>query len=157
MICVPISLSSRGSSALTLACVPTGMNTGVSTTPWGVVSLPRRALVCKSVLRSSNIAGKFRKRNIHEQIGGDVLQLPFQRGEVAAFGQLQSRAGFEQGFAGHRRADDLAGKFLDVHARPRERAGDFADDARTVAADDFQLRLPAWRCRSLFGVGLNND
>ena len=28
---------------LTDASVPTGMNTGVSTTPWGVISRPRRA------------------------------------------------------------------------------------------------------------------
>src|SRR5476649_2807903 len=56
MICVPISCSSRGSSALTLACVPTGMNTGVSMTPRVVVNFPRRALVDESVLRSSNIS-----------------------------------------------------------------------------------------------------
>src|ERR1019366_8726931 len=56
MICVPISWSSRGSSAFTLACVPTGMNTGVSMTPCAVVSFPRRALVCESVLRSLNIS-----------------------------------------------------------------------------------------------------
>src|SRR5260221_7583851 len=55
MICVPISWSSRGSSALTLACVPTGMNTGVSMTPCAVVSFPRRALVGASVFSSLNI------------------------------------------------------------------------------------------------------
>ena len=57
------------------------------------------------------------------------------------FGQLQPRAGLEQCFAGHRRADDFAGKFLDVHAGTGERGGDFADDAGTVVADDFQFRL----------------
>ena len=34
MICVPISFNSRGSIAFTLACVPTGMKTGVSITPY---------------------------------------------------------------------------------------------------------------------------
>src|ERR1041384_4528160 len=56
MICVPISSNSRESSALTLPCVPTGMNTGVSIRPCPVVSRPRRALVEASDLRSSNTA-----------------------------------------------------------------------------------------------------
>src|SRR5688572_22595403 len=55
MICVPISTNSRGSSAFTLPCVPTGMNTGVSMTPCFVVSRPNRAWLCVSVFRSSNI------------------------------------------------------------------------------------------------------
>ena len=63
------------------------------------------------------------KRDIHQQIGGDFFQIAFQRGEVAMFGQVQSRAGLEQCFAGHRSADHLAEKFLDVHTRPRQRAG----------------------------------
>jgi hypothetical protein len=45
----------RGSMALTEAWVPTGMKTGVSMTPWAVVSRPRRALVPGSVASSSNI------------------------------------------------------------------------------------------------------
>ena len=40
--------------ALTVPCVPTGMKTGVSTTPWGVVSRPRRAWEEGSVAKSSN-------------------------------------------------------------------------------------------------------
>ena len=44
MICVPISRSSRGSIAFTLPCVPTGMNTGVSTTPCAVVNRPKPRL-----------------------------------------------------------------------------------------------------------------
>src|ERR1039458_9142488 len=59
MIWVPISISSRGSSAFTLAWVPTGMNTGVSTMPCAVVNRPSRALVCASVFSSSNIAQRF--------------------------------------------------------------------------------------------------
>ena len=94
---------------------------------------------------ASTLALKFRERNVHQQIGGDFFQFGFQRGEVAIFGQLQTRAGFEQGFAGHRRADDFAGKFLDVHARARQRMGDFTDNARAVMADDFEFCLPA-RC-----------
>src|SRR5271156_904376 len=66
MICVPISRSSRGSSALTLACVPTGMKTGVSTTPCAVVNFPKRAFVCESVLRSSNIARRFNQNGAVE-------------------------------------------------------------------------------------------
>ncbi len=55
MICVPISRNSRGSSALTLACVPTGMNTGVSITPRVVVSRPSRPFDAVSVSNNSNM------------------------------------------------------------------------------------------------------
>src|SRR5689334_9752034 len=55
MIWVCISSNSRGSSALTVAWVPTGMKTGVCTSPWIVFKTPRRALVFVSDLRSSNI------------------------------------------------------------------------------------------------------
>src|ERR1022692_2470615 len=37
--------SSRGARPFTVAWVPTGMNTGVSTMPWGVCSKPARARV----------------------------------------------------------------------------------------------------------------
>src|ERR1700734_433204 len=117
MICVPISSSSRGSSALTLACVPTGMNTGVSTMPWAVRNFPRRALVCASVLRSSNISiAEFPKRYIHQQIRGDLFEILFERREVAVTGQLQPRSRFEERFTRHGAAGDFAGKFLYVHA-----------------------------------------
>src|SRR3990172_7227461 len=43
MISAPRSARSAGESVLTVACVPTGMNTGVWTSPWDVVILPRRA------------------------------------------------------------------------------------------------------------------
>src|SRR5688572_5168221 len=43
MISAPISSRSRWSIALTLPCVPTGMNAGVCTTPCGVRNSPRRA------------------------------------------------------------------------------------------------------------------
>src|SRR5712692_8270329 len=59
MICVPISRNSRGSSALTLPCVPTGMKTGVSTVPREVVSRPRRACEPASVWSNSNMGRKF--------------------------------------------------------------------------------------------------
>ena len=49
MIWAPISRNWIGVTALTVPCVPTGMKMGVSTTPWGVVSRPRRAAVAGSV------------------------------------------------------------------------------------------------------------
>ncbi len=54
---MPISRNSRGSSAFTLACVPTGMNTGVSITPRVVVNRPRRAREDGSVFNNSNMRG----------------------------------------------------------------------------------------------------
>ncbi len=45
MIEAPAAATSSGWSALTVAFVPTGMNWGVSTTPWASVSRPRRARV----------------------------------------------------------------------------------------------------------------
>jgi len=49
MIWVPISISSRGSSAFTLACVPTGMYTGVSTNAVAGGQPAKPRLVCASV------------------------------------------------------------------------------------------------------------
>lgn len=43
MICAPIVSSSSGDIAFTVACVPTGMNAGVSTAPCGSSRRPRRA------------------------------------------------------------------------------------------------------------------
>ena len=54
MICASISRRSRAESPFTLASVPTGIKMGVSTTPCAVWSLPRRALLCSEVARSSN-------------------------------------------------------------------------------------------------------
>ena len=45
MIEAPVSRMSSGDSALTVAFVPTGMNCGVSTTPWVSVRRPVRARV----------------------------------------------------------------------------------------------------------------
>ncbi len=45
MIEAPTSRRSSGVRALTVAFVPTGMNWGVSTTPWVSVSCPVRARV----------------------------------------------------------------------------------------------------------------
>ena len=50
-IVAPTSSRSSGSSALTVAFVPTGMNCGVSTTPCGSVSRPSRARVRPSARR----------------------------------------------------------------------------------------------------------
>src|SRR5205823_913529 len=46
--------SSAGSTVLTVACVPTGMNAGVSTTPCGVVKRPSRASLVLSRATTSN-------------------------------------------------------------------------------------------------------
>src|ERR1043165_715287 len=92
MIRVPISINSRGSSALTLPWAPTGMNTGVSMTPCPVVSRPRRALQPGSVLSNSNMGrrlpsgrstGQFQKGN-HTllQIGRGQLERFFQRDRI---------------------------------------------------------------------------
>src|ERR1039457_715762 len=91
MICVPISRSSRGSSALTLACVPTGMNTGVSTTPCAVVNRPSRALVCASVLSSSNIAQRVNQNGAVEH---EILRSGSRSFGVAR--QVQQMPGFKQ-------------------------------------------------------------
>ena len=99
----------------------------------------------------------FPKRNIHQQIGGDFFQIRFQRGEVAAFGQLQSGGGLEERFAGHGRADTFAGKFLDVHIRARQCTGDLPDNARTVVPDDFEPGLPALGRGSRGFVGADDD
>ncbi len=45
MIDAPAARMSSGVRALTVALVPTGMNCGVSTTPWVKVRRPTRALV----------------------------------------------------------------------------------------------------------------
>src|SRR6266850_2884951 len=83
MICVPISRNSRGSSALTLPCVPTDMKTGVSMTPWGVVNRPSRALEVASVFNNSNIAREV-------QPGRAGVQL-LNENELAGRGRRRSR------------------------------------------------------------------
>src|SRR5207237_3734180 len=55
MICALSSRSSRGLTAFTDPCVPTGMKAGVSMLPCAVSSRPTRALVFLSVAFSSNI------------------------------------------------------------------------------------------------------
>jgi hypothetical protein len=50
-MCAPASRTSSGLRLLTVPWVPTGMKAGVSTTPCGVVSRPRRA--APSVARSA--------------------------------------------------------------------------------------------------------
>jgi hypothetical protein len=54
MIEAPSSSSASCVNALTVAAVPTGMNAGVSITPCGVLSLPRRAAVDVSFFSISN-------------------------------------------------------------------------------------------------------
>ena len=50
---------------MTVACVPTGMYTGVSMTPWGVCRRPRRAPVCLQMCKSSNSKGLGNLRVLH--------------------------------------------------------------------------------------------
>src|SRR5690606_32489261 len=54
MIPKPRPATSSGVMVLTVACVPTGMNTGVSMSPRGVVSTPVRALVSVLLLVTRN-------------------------------------------------------------------------------------------------------
>jgi len=59
-----------------------------------------------------------------------IFPNPFStRGEITA-SALQSRAGLNNVSPDIGALTNLAGKFLDIHARPRERAGDFADECR---------------------------
>src|SRR5688572_28742611 len=62
MIWVPDLVSSRGSKALTLPCVPTGMKTGVSISPRAVVTRPRRALLVVSVFNNSHNEGRLKAK-----------------------------------------------------------------------------------------------
>src|SRR5450759_2567226 len=62
MICALSSRSSRGLTAFTLPCVPTGINAGVSITPCVVASRPRRARDERLLVINSNIAGHVRDR-----------------------------------------------------------------------------------------------
>src|SRR6185436_7925400 len=55
MIEAPAAASSRGGIPLTAPSVPTGMKAGVSTTPWGVESRPRRA--APHLATTSNVRG----------------------------------------------------------------------------------------------------
>src|ERR671926_28239 len=57
MMLAPQASRSLVRSVLTVACVPIGMNTGVSKVPCGVWSRPRRAWLCASVWRSSKLSG----------------------------------------------------------------------------------------------------
>src|SRR5918992_2164197 len=56
MICAPAAPRSPGVRALTVACGPTGMNWGVSISPWGVVRRPSRARP-NPVARKLNVIG----------------------------------------------------------------------------------------------------
>ena len=58
IICEPASFRSRGSTPLTVACVPTGMYTGVSISPCGVCSTPALAPVSGSVLMTSKLKNR---------------------------------------------------------------------------------------------------
>lgn len=51
----PISFTSSGVMVFTVACVPTGIKTGVSTLPWGVSSSPSLALDFESFSSSLKI------------------------------------------------------------------------------------------------------
>ena len=51
-ICAPSARTSSGSSVFTVAFVPTGMNTGVRTSPCAVVSTPARAAPSVAVTRT---------------------------------------------------------------------------------------------------------
>src|SRR5215813_13169828 len=54
MICASNSRSSRGLTAFTEPCVPSGMNAGVSIAPWAVTTRPWRDFESRSFESSSN-------------------------------------------------------------------------------------------------------
>src|SRR6266699_1932820 len=68
----PTALRSAGESARTLPCVPTGMKAGVSTAPWGSVSMPVRALpdVAWTVKSNIRLALKLGVRHGHNATHG---------------------------------------------------------------------------------------
>src|SRR3954470_6846437 len=95
MICALSSRSSTGETALTVACVPTGMNTGVSMVPWRVTSRPRRARLCGSVPSNVNIAAAMADESPDGKEKVLFLQLaakPFhQKGDLLA-GDFEGRS-----------------------------------------------------------------
>src|SRR5262245_45985931 len=50
----PLARTVSGSSPLTVAWVPTGMNAGVRTGPWGVTNSPQRAAPSLAINRKEN-------------------------------------------------------------------------------------------------------
>lgn len=56
-IVAPIASRSSGPTAFTVACVPTGMKTGVGIAPCGVVTMPARACVCSQRAEISKRSG----------------------------------------------------------------------------------------------------
>src|SRR3989338_1286564 len=55
MISAPALIRSSEHTALTVPCVPTGINTGVSIPPWGGDNFPRRALELFSFFKTLNL------------------------------------------------------------------------------------------------------
>lgn len=51
---ISISFSCRGLTPFTVAWLPTGIKTGVSTVPWGVINQPNRAKLSEEVLINLN-------------------------------------------------------------------------------------------------------
>src|SRR5687768_573367 len=73
----PAARRSSGPSPLTVPRVPTGMNTGVSTTPCGVTSLPR--LAAPSVAMSEKLTIRPACRADHRAARNDPLAPPNDR------------------------------------------------------------------------------
>ena len=59
MICAPTDSRSRGERDLTVAAVPTGMNTGVEICPWGVVICPVRPKPLRAPVSLNSITDRF--------------------------------------------------------------------------------------------------
>src|SRR3954452_6030951 len=92
-----ISSSSRGSKAFTLPCVPTGMKTGVSITPRGVVKRPRRALDPGSVFSNSNIQIRFpavKGARLHRLCSIDLGQSPHVGSFISGHTHSEKYRGF---------------------------------------------------------------
>src|SRR5262245_41880466 len=128
MIDAPTVRRSSGSSAFTVAFVPTGMNWGVSTAPWVSVSRPRRARVEPSgggATRTSNdeaartMSAPFQERDHGRQDHGNQEHRP-ERDKVPHVLPVD---------------DDVAGQVTE-DPDPRPGHDDQADDGDDDAEDD---------------------
>src|SRR5271163_1593290 len=76
---MPVPSSSRASwvRPLTVACVPTGMNTGVSNAPWGVVKRPRRAPDAQFLDTSNEKSTS----TVYQEVSGENKSKPHAEGD----------------------------------------------------------------------------
>src|SRR5581483_3251293 len=155
MICAPTASSSAGVSPFTVACVPTGMNTGVSTSPWGKVRTPARARL--SVLRASvrNLAtatavlaprGRIADGRASALIHTSRVPSPPRAGEGTSGGQRAAPAGLPGDGAppedaGQPRVRALASAVVGLDRRRSGAGRRRIDPAGVVGVDNYAQRL----------------